>query len=1135
MTPLARRRAVQMWGRVAITLFLWLRTPASTPPLEARRLIPLTTGAVIINEVAWMGTAASPTDEWIELHNTSPHEIALDGWTLQGNANNTPNITLSGNIPAGGFFLLERTDDTTVSDITADQIYTGDLVNTGESLTLRNAANSVIDTANANEGAWPAGDNISKASMERINPLEPDSDANWATHTGLVRNGLDANGNPLNGTPKARNAAALPPNPENADLQVLKTGPLTASAGATITYTLHIANIGQRPAVSPRITDTLPTGVVFRNSRPAPALAAGQNVIWNLDALGIGAECQITLTGTLVPTAPLTLVNTLVAHTATPESTRLNNTALWTTTLTNVLINAVLFDGLAPLDTDEAVQIQNLSTAPAYLNGWELCKIASGNDACRALPNITLPPQGGIWLTRDLETFQQSFGFAADYLLSPWLMNNLANEGDELILRDAAHSVIDAVVFGENGDPNAAGWQGDALQVYQNDVASAEGQILHRIPDELTGQPVTDTHTLADWMQAVNDPLRGRRAVFPGWDFVEPFFWPLTTTTSATLMLGVTPDNGYAIISRTLESAQESISIEVYTLNHGDLTDLLVAKAQSGVSVTVLLEGSPTGMAETDPRWQAELQACQLLETAGGQCYFMIHETAESIFARYELIHAKFILVDNRWVVITSQNFGNASIPSDDKRNGTFGSRGVVLATDAQAVVDRVTTLFNADCDPAHHRDILRWNTGGYTRYSTPINAVDLHAADATTYTVIAPEPLVLHGAFTFEVFTAPEAALRQRDALLGLLARAQAGDTVYVQQLYEYATWGSEALAGPNLRLEAYINAARRGARVRILLNSGGFDQEYYDPTQNRATADVVNQIARAENLDLRAALGNPTAYGIHNKMVLVHLAGEGGYIHIGSINGSESSSKVNRELALQGQSDAAYAYLETIFLHDWHRSTPIFLPGILNQYTPPQHLLISEVYYATSDVNREWVEIYNPTGFPIDLSAHKIGDAATPTDYEGMYVFPPGTIIQPQQVLVIAVSGARTPEADLEMVDDSTRPDMLRYIGWGEGGWNLANGGDQVILLGPNEQPVDVVLWGTAVYPGVNPHPGVSLSSSSLERYPTAADTEDCTVDFRERGVPAPGTLPQSKDSGTLTPLRSLSSKLLLKHPWD
>jgi len=1122
--------SIRMLGVVTIALLLQLHSPAPVSLLEAQTPEPTTSRTVVINEVAWMGTAASTADEWIELHNPTAQNINLDSWTLTGDDNNTPTITLIGSIPAGGFFLLERTDDTTVSDISADQIYTGDLINTGESLTLRDNTNLVIDTANSNGGAWPAGDNASKASMERINPLAPDDDSNWETHSGTIRNGLDASGNPLNGTPKARNAAATPPEPGDADLEVSKTGPLTAVAGMTITYTLHITNAGQSPAASLRVTDTLPASVVFVSSIPTPTLTTGRIVTWNLDALDSGAEHQIALIGSISPSAPTTLVNTLVANTATLESTYLNNTAVWTTTLTNVLINAVMFNGLAPLDTDEAVQVLNLSDNPAPLAGWELCKIASSNFACRTLPDLILPPRGKIWLTRNLEDFRQNFGFPADVLLSPWLSNNLSNEGDEVILRDAAHVVADAVVFGENGDSNTAGWGGDAIRIYQNNVSSAEGQILHRIPDEVTGLPITDTDTLADWMQSADDPVHGRRAVFPGWDFVEPFFWPTTTTVSATLMVGIAPDNGYEVISRTLNSAQESIKIEIYTLYHGDLSDLLIAKAQSGVSVTVLLEGSPAGMGEIDPRWQAELTTCQLLEAAGGKCFFMIHETTNHIYARYELIHAKFILVDNHWAVVTSQNFGNASIPSDDKGNGTFGSRGVVVATDAEAVVNRIAAVFDADCDPTNHHDILRWNTGGYARYGTPINPVDLYAGDATTTTVVFPEPLVLNGHFAFEVFTAPEGALRQRDTLLGLVARAQSGDTVYVEQLYEYATWGTEPLVGPNLRLEAYINAARRGARVRILLNSGSFDQEMYDPTQNHATVETVNQISRAENLNLRASLGDPTAYGIHNKMVLVQLHDEGGYIHCGSINGSESSSKINRELALQVQSDAAYAYLEAMFLNDWYRSNPIFLPGVLKHYTPPQHLLITEVYYATSDTNREWVEIYNPTGLPIDLSAHKIGDAAAPADYESMYLFPPGTFIQPQQVLVIAVSGERVPNAAFEIENDTTTPNMLRYVGWGDGSWNLANGGDQVILLGPDDRPVDVLLWGSVSYPGVSPHPGVSLSSSSLERYPTDVDTDDCAVDFRERSVPTPGKVPEEAQSPEIVP-----GIFALRHPLD
>jgi len=1114
------QRHVRISGLMAALLLLLTPLPFS-PRLEAqapRRLAAgdLAAGDVVINEVAWMGTVASTADEWIELYNVTTQDIDLTGWTLKS-ADNSPNITLSGSIPAHGFFLLERTDDTTVSDITADQTYAGDLVNTGESLTLRDGSAQVIDTANGDGGAWPAGDNTNKSTMERRDPFVADADANWASNDGITCNGLDAKGNPLNGTPKARNSAYVEPPPPEADLRATKTGPATASIGDTVHYSLNLYNDGQLQASASRLTDTLPSGVSFVAGSPPPTQQSGQILVWDLGDLAPGAHQQLTVTGVITVGAPALLVNRLSAHTPVIESALLNNTAAWTTTLSvepppppHILINAVHFDGLALLDADEAVQLYNAGDAVAQLSDWELCKIASSNYACKPLPTMTLPAHDQVWLTRNLEKFQAAFGFAANYLLSPWLSNGLANDGDEVILRDAEHHAVDTLVFGKQGDVAAAGWSDEALQVYQNNVGRAEGQIFYRIPDEVTGRPITDTDTLADWMQFTGDVNYGRRIVYPGWDFVSPFFWPAQATEAATLMVGVTPDNGYEIISRTLALAQESINIEVYTLLHGDLTDLLIAKAQAGVSVTVLLEGGPVGLGEADPRWQGELYTCQLLEAAGGRCYFLIHETADRIFSRYDFIHAKFIVVDDAWAVITSQNFGNASVPSDDKSNGTFGSRGVVVATDAPSVVARASAVFAADCDPLHHQDVLRWNTGSYSKYGMPTGPVNLHAADATTYTVITPEPLIVTGTFAFETFTAPEAALRQRDALLGLVARASAGDTVYVEQLYEYATWGSEPLVGPNLRLEAYVNAARRGARVRILLNSGNFGQEYYDLEQNRATVEAINRLAHSEGLDLRALMGDPTGYGVHNKMVLVNLHDGGGYIHVGSINGSESSNKANREMALQVQSDAAYAYLEAMFLNDWYRSAAIFLPLVAHNYLPPQHLLISEVYYATGDTNREWVEIYNPTGLPVDLSAYKLGDAVAMTDYEAMYQFPAGAVIQPQQVLVIAVSGAETPKADFELINDTDKPDMVRVAGWGTGNWTLANPGDQVLLIGPDNQPVDVVIWGTATYPGVLPHPGVTASSSSLERYPAAADTDDCAVDFRERAAPSPGVLP-------------------------
>ncbi|MFB6272844.1 MAG: Ig-like domain-containing protein [Salinibacter sp.] len=152
-----------------------------------------------------LGTEASARDEWIELYNPTDQSIDLQGWTLASD-DGSPAPTLDGTISAEGFYLLERTDDQTVSDVDADKLYTGNLSNSGESLTLKDSSGNVISTANADGSDWPAGDNSTHATMERIDPAASGDDANWATNDGSAQNGQDANGNAIRGTPKAVNS-----------------------------------------------------------------------------------------------------------------------------------------------------------------------------------------------------------------------------------------------------------------------------------------------------------------------------------------------------------------------------------------------------------------------------------------------------------------------------------------------------------------------------------------------------------------------------------------------------------------------------------------------------------------------------------------------------------------------------------------------------------------------------------------------------------------------------------------------------------------------------------------------------------------------------------------------------------------
>ena len=125
----------------------------------------LTYGTIIINEVAWMGTEASYNSEWIELYNAHDKDMLLDGWVLKS-ADEGIEVELKGFIPAKGFFLLERGNDGTLPGIQADVIYKGTLNNSGEHLQLYSQSKNLIDDLNFTK--WPAGDNKTKQTMERV-------------------------------------------------------------------------------------------------------------------------------------------------------------------------------------------------------------------------------------------------------------------------------------------------------------------------------------------------------------------------------------------------------------------------------------------------------------------------------------------------------------------------------------------------------------------------------------------------------------------------------------------------------------------------------------------------------------------------------------------------------------------------------------------------------------------------------------------------------------------------------------------------------------------------------------------------------------------------------------------------------
>ncbi|MGD2039369.1 MAG: phospholipase D-like domain-containing protein [Anaerolineae bacterium] len=913
------------------------------------------------------------------------------------------------------------------------------------------------------------------------------------------------------------------------ELSVRKRGPAKVRAGTRLTYTIIVSNVGQLAAPQTRLTDVLPAQVDFvTHTAPYPFVWNKPDVLaWDLGTVSTAtgsAPIVFRVAGLVADGAVGQLSNRITVTCAITDTDPTNNYDQALVVVEGgpespaILVDALHYQGYETGQDDEAFRLLNLSGAPVDLGGW---RVGDGESSALFPLSTTLSAGQAIWCAREATAFARQFGFQPDFEYGtgsdpvvPDMEGGapaFADDGDECQLWDGLGNLVDALVY-RGGDTQVAGWQGDALQPWSPNAKSfpVSGQILIRKREPATGLPVNDTDTLADWAQDPADHDNGRKVRYPGWD-AERLFFTERVTETAHLTVAVAPDHAFAAVGALLAQAQQRIQIEAYTFRSRELADLLLARLEEGVAVTILLEGEPAFGGVTDQqRWIA-----RQLSEAGAEILFMVNNSEADVYDRYPHLHAKMILVDGRLALIGSENLNPTGLPADAKGDGTAGHRGVLLITDAPRVVARVQAIFDADFDPAHHVDL-----GGCDQLpelcSPPAGFEPDWTPAWTSYTVRFTQPLVVEGELAFEVLHSPENSLRPTDGLLGLLHRAGPGDMILIEQSYELCHWGpteGTPETDPNPRLEAYLAAARRGATVRVLL-----DGHYEGQVENAATVAYLQSQAQAGGLDLQARLGDPTYLGLHNKMVLASIGGRG-YVHAGSINGSEVSSKANRELALQVQSEAAYDYLKTVFDYDWRIATPpVYLPLVVRGYQAPlpaDHLLFSEVYYATIPAE-EWVEIYNPTGRPFDLAGYKIGDAAYPDDYEGMYCFPAGAAIEPAQILVVAATATGFgpypyQRPAFELLDtDPLVPDLTKCPAWGAGDWGLGNLGDEVLLLDGRNQAVDVVVYGAGIYPGVVAHPGGIASSHSLQRQPAWQDSDDCRVDFRDWPYPSPGSLP-------------------------
>ena len=343
----------------------------------------------------------------------------------------------------------------------------------------------------------------------------------------------------------------------------------------------------------------------------------------------------------------------------------------------------------------------------------------------------------------------------------------------------------------------------------------------------------------------------------------------------------VAPDCSSDVLADLVASAAVSVRLNAYELTDPVLADALVAARSRGVAVTVLAQGAPVGGVPS-----GEWPVLDRLLEAGAEVRFMA--TDEDAHARYRHDHAKYMVVDDRWTLVTTENWKPAAFPPA----GRQGNRGWGVVLDDPRVAAYFAEVFETDLGGRDVHPVTTVKPGAVETPSDRAYAPRFTPApfrDATVTTVLAPDTA---------------------DEVEALIRSATA--SVRIEQAYITNESGTRL----QRYLAAAVDAARRGVEVRILLDGAWFNTE--DEADNDEQVRLINRIADAEGLPLEARIIDLDAHGltkVHTKGVVV----DDRRVLVSSINWNEASPSFNREAGVIVDDPGTAAYFAAAFDADW------------------------------------------------------------------------------------------------------------------------------------------------------------------------------------------------------------------------
>jgi phosphatidylserine/phosphatidylglycerophosphate/cardiolipin synthase-like enzyme len=351
----------------------------------------------------------------------------------------------------------------------------------------------------------------------------------------------------------------------------------------------------------------------------------------------------------------------------------------------------------------------------------------------------------------------------------------------------------------------------------------------------------------------------------------------------------VSPDCSSEVFMAEINGAGDTIFVNMYEFSSPSLGASLVAAKERGVDVRVLIEGGPVG-GITPP----EKSLIWTINQSGIPVASMVSSTTEHAPYRYD--HAKYIIIDNNSLLLTSENFKNSGLPPE----GMSGNRGWGVHLRDSGLAGYFTEVFTTD---SACRSVIPY-TGA---------AGDAEPAPSAKYTAEF-HPARFDGATVTPVI-APDTSYQ----IVNLL------DTARTSIEIEQASIRNETPYTLNPYLLSAINASRRGVHVRVLLDSYWFNVE--GPNDNDEMAALINRIGSGEHLPLEAKcidLSVSRVEKIHNKGVIV----DDERVLVSSINWNFNSPTFNREAGVIIDHPGVARYFREVFDDDWNPMAKLARP---------------------------------------------------------------------------------------------------------------------------------------------------------------------------------------------------------------